>query len=235
MNEFKYSGEELDVFEQATNWKAYWSDLIRPHIGINVLEVGAGIGTNTLVLKDGNYDRWVCIEPDSLLCEKIVTKRDSGVISQAVDVKNSTLYEISVDNKFDTILYIDVLEHIENDREELEMAANLLTDSGKIIIISPAHNFLFSPFDQKIGHFRRYNKNDLIKLAPHSTTIIEIKYMDSIGFFASFANKLILKKSDPTHSQIAFWDSLMVPVSRWVDPILLHSAGKSILVTLQKG
>lgn len=234
MSEFIYSGEELDVFERANNWKAYWADIVRPHIGKRILEVGAGIGSTTVVLKGVEYERWVCIEPDSVLCEKIEQKKRSGILPNTIEVNNSVLSGVSDSERFDTILYIDVLEHIENDLAELEMAASLLSNKGKIIVLSPSHNFLFSPFDKKIGHFRRYNKKNLTKIIPATTKLVEIKYMDSIGFFASLGNKLILKQAEPSHSQIALWDRLMVPISRLVDPAIFHSAGKSILAIIEK-
>lgn len=234
MSEFKYTGEELDIFKHANNWKAYWSDMIRPHIGKKILEVGAGIGSTTVVLNSSKYERWVCVEPDGELCKKIEEKKYSGIIPNTIEVKKCTTAGISVSEKFDTILYIDVLEHIENDSNELEIALNLLSDNGKIVVLSPSHNFLYSPFDKQIGHFRRYNKKDIFKIVPKNARLSEIKYMDSIGFFASLGNKLILKQSEPSHSQIALWDGFMVPISRWIDPLIFNSAGKSILAIIEK-
>jgi ubiquinone/menaquinone biosynthesis C-methylase UbiE len=234
MNEFKYSGEELDVFSKALNWKSYWVEKIRPHIGNDVLEVGAGIGSTTIALKHVSFDSWLCIEPDSLLCEKINQRKNAGEIDSKVIFSNCIASELPGNNKFDTILYIDVLEHIKNDREELNTAYKLLNKNGKIIILSPAHNYLYSQFDNKIGHFRRYNKKQLCDIVPIGMTIKQISYMDSVGFFASLANKLILKQSDPTTAQIALWDKIMIPISKIIDPILFNLAGKSILAILQK-
>jgi SAM-dependent methyltransferase len=234
MSEFKYTGEELNIFEQANNWKAYWTVTIRRHIGNRILEVGAGIGSNTFVLKDVECERWVCIEPDSVLCKKIEDKKRSGLLSNKIEVINGTISDIPDFEKFDTILYLDVLEHIENDSAELRVAFNLLSDNGKIIILSPAHNFLFSPFDQKIGHFRRYNKKDITEIIPEKASLLELKYFDSIGLFASLGNKLILKKADPSNAQIAFWDRAIIPISRFVDPLIAYSAGKSILAIIEK-
>lgn len=234
MNDFKYSGNELDVFEQANKWKQYWADMVRPHMGNQILEVGSGIGSTTVVLKEVKYKRWVCLEPDNGLCQKIEEKKRSGILPHQIEVKNTILSEISDSEQFDTILYIDVLEHIEDDFTELEMAASLLCDKGKIIVLSPAHNFLFTAFDKKIGHFRRYNRKTLTKLRPLNTTLTEIKYLDSIGFFASLGNKLILNSAEPTQSQIVFWDRAMVPISKLIDPAISYSAGKSILAIFEK-
>jgi ubiquinone/menaquinone biosynthesis C-methylase UbiE len=234
MNDFKYSGEELDVFGGAHNWKAYWVEKIRPHIGKNVLEVGAGIGATTVALKYTPHDSWLCVEPDPLLCDKIRQRKNAGEIASNVQILNCTALDLVGKNKFDTILYIDVLEHIENDSEELKIALKLLKVGGALIILSPAHNYLYSQFDKKIGHYRRYNKKELSEIIPSDMLIKQMQYMDSIGFFASVANKLILKQSDPTKAQVWFWDKVMVPLSRIFDPIIFNLAGKSILVICQK-
>jgi ubiquinone/menaquinone biosynthesis C-methylase UbiE len=234
MNDFKYSGEELDVFGDAHNWKSYWVKKISPYIGKDVLEVGAGIGATTMAFKNVPHDSWICIEPDTLLCEKILQRKNTGEIAINVKVLNCTVEKLMGKNKFDTILYIDVLEHIKNDREELEIAFNLLKEGGRIIILSPAHNYLYSPFDKKIGHYRRYNKKLLSEIIPSGMMIKTLHFMDSVGFFASLANRLILKQSDPSRAQVAFWDKAMVPFSKIIDPILFNSAGKSILAIFQK-
>lgn len=234
MNEFKYSGEELHVFERAVNWKAYWVEKISPYMGKRILEIGAGIGSTTVALKDFSFDYWVSVEPDALLCEKMANKQRLGIISNAVEIFNGTASDLVYKNKFDTIIYIDVLEHIESDAAELRDVAKLLEEGGNIIILSPAHNFLFSPFDAKIGHYRRYNKKLLKSILPPGLSIQKIQYLDSVGFIASLANKMILKQSDPLDSQIAFWDKAMVPISRILDRFIFYSAGKSILAVFQK-
>lgn len=235
VGEFKYTGEELDIFEQAANWKAYWSCMLRPHIGKRVLEVGAGIGATAVALKDADFERWVSVEPDVDLCEKIKEKVRAGKISNKTDVTSCVISDMPKSEMFDTILYIDVLEHIEKDADELRMAATLLAEGGEVVVISPAHNFLFSPFDKKIGHFRRYNKKMLKQIVPPALNMIELKYIDSIGLFASLANRIILKSSDPKLSQVMFWDGYMVPLSRIVDPLIFHSAGKSIMAVMKNG
>ena len=64
------------------------------------------------------------------------------------------------------MLYIDVLEHIEHDLDELARAASHLAPGGHLVVLAPAHQALFSDFDRAIGHYRRYNRAGLQKLAP---------------------------------------------------------------------
>ena len=136
--------------------------------------------------------------------------------------------------KFETILYIDVLEHIKDDKEELKKASEFLKEDGFLVVLSPAFQFLYSRFDDAIGHYRRYSANQLKKMTPEYMKLVNIQYLDSAGFFSSLANRLILKQLYPTADQITFWDKWMIPVSRITDQILLHSFGKTILATWKK-
>lgn len=234
MKEYKYTGNELDIFEQATNWKSYWSGLIQPHMGKCILEVGAGIGATSTLFCNSIYERWVSLEPDKVLCKKIWDKMQLGNISNVTDIKNCEITHLSKNELFDTILYIDVLEHIDNDINELQVASNHLHNGGKIIIISPAHNFLYSPFDKKIGHYRRYNKFLIKQITPPELEIIEFKYLDSVGLLASLFNKIILRSSEPKLSQIKFWDDYIIPISKVIDPMTFNFIGKSVMSIMVK-
>jgi SAM-dependent methyltransferase len=144
-------------------------------------------------------------------------------------IRSETIFELASSEKFDTIIYIDVLEHIEDDNKEMKRACELLQPNGHLIILSPAYNFLFSPFDKAIGHYRRYTSKTLKQAMPAELKLVTLNYLDSVGLFASLANKLFLKQTYPSKKQIQTWDRLMIPVSKWMDKIFFHSFGKSIL------
>ena len=108
-------------------------------------------------------------------------------------------------------------------------ASELLLNGGHLIVLAPACNFLFSPFDKAIGHYRRYSAQTLKPVMPGELKLLKLQYLDSGGFFASMANKLLLKQTYPTEKQIQTWDKFMIPVSKWTDKIFFHSFGKSIL------
>jgi ubiquinone/menaquinone biosynthesis C-methylase UbiE len=227
---FSYVGEELALFSNATHWKRYWSRQLAPFIGSNVLEVGAGIGTNTPLLASSRQQRWVCLEPDLALVATLQSKIDTlGSRPTVLDVIGGDLKSLPSESTFDTILYIDVLEHIENDQAELETAYRLLSPGGHLIVLSPAHQFLFTIFDQGLGHFRRYSRETLQAVGPHGCVPLRIFYLDSVGFFASLANRLLLKQKLPTLAQIRFWDHYLVQPSQILDPLLGFHFGKTVI------
>ncbi len=220
-----YVGTELELFAQAVNWKSYLRRLIVPHFGPEVLEVGAGIGGTTRVLYDGAVTRWVCHEPDPALA----TTLRAGPLPAACEVVVGTLANLPEGAAFDTILYIDVLEHIEDDRAELERAARRLKPGGRLVVLSPSHQFLYTPFDRAIGHYRRYSRATLRAAAPAGLAEVRLSYLDAAGLLLSLGNRVVLRSAMPTASQIAFWDGCVVPISRFLDPLFAHRVGKSIL------
>lgn len=231
----KYIGNELELFSHAVNWKRYWGKKVIPFLGKQVLEVGAGMGTNTsFFLENGNeISKWVCLEPDARLAEQIHEKIPEEHRGK-VEVSTRYLKEYNKKEEFDAILYIDVIEHIKEDQAELEVAKSFLKKGGHLIILVPAHNYLYSNFDKEIGHFRRYNKARLKKAVGEGLSLEKLWYLDSVGTTASVFNKLFLKQSYPTVEQIKFWDRNLVTLSKVSDPLFGYHLGKSLLGVWKK-
>ena len=234
MTTFAYVGGELDLFAAATRWKSYFRSHLQPYLGSEVLEVGAGLGGTTRLLCRGRERRWVCLEPDAALAERLAQSIRAGEVPASCEVMVGTLEQIALRDDFDTLLYIDVLEHIPDDRAELARAAECLRPGGHVIALSPAHQWLYTPFDQAIGHCRRYTKKTLQALTPEELEIVRLIYLDSVGLLASLGNRLVLKSAMPTARQIAVWDRFLVRLSRVVDPILAYSVGKSVVGVWRK-
>jgi SAM-dependent methyltransferase len=223
-----YVGNELELFAEAGNWKRYFASKIRPHLGADVAEVGAGIGGTTALLSQGHQGHWLCLEPDRDLLARIEDAVARGELP-GVDARAATLAELPADRLFDTILYIDVLEHIDDDRGEAARASAHLRPGGKLVILSPAHQWLYSPFDRAIGHFRRYTKASLAAAVPEDLARVELLYLDMVGLLASAGNRFITSSAAPSRAQIKLWDGVMVPLSRLLDRVVGHTLGKSVM------
>jgi hypothetical protein len=232
-SEYSYIGRELHLFEHATNWKRYVAQYIRPYLGSSVMEVGAGIGANIGYLYDGQAD-WLSIEPDPQLADRIRGRIECRELPATCRVVVGTISDLPERERATSVLYIDVLEHIEDDAREVGIAARRLEIGGHLIALSPAHQWLFSPFDAAIGHHRRYDAASCRALAVPGLRLVALRYLDSIGMLVSAANKLLLRASTPKKEQILLWDRFMVPVSRCLDPLMRNRLGKSILVVWQK-
>ncbi len=236
MDSFHYVGEELDIFAHARNWKGYWSSQVAQSIAGDVLEVGAGIGANTAVLKAsaGPVRSWTALEPDPDLAGRLEKTLSADPATAGCIPRVGTTHTFKAEPLFDSLLYIDVLEHIAEDRQELEQAAALLRPGGHIVVLAPTHQWLYTPFDEAIGHFRRYSKTTLKACGPAACQLINMRYLDSLGMLASMANHFFLHQSQPKLGQILFWDRWLVPPSRLVDRLLFHTVGKSILAIWRK-
>jgi SAM-dependent methyltransferase len=229
MNAFAYVGDELDVFAHAVNWKRYFGRLLAPYVRGEVLEVGAGIGGTTRVLCTPRADRWVCLEPAPELAERLRMTASERPFAVPVDVEVGTVASLADDRRFDCILYIDVLEHIEADRAELRAASEHLKSGGALIVLCPAHPMLYTEFDRAIGHFRRYTKAMYRAIEPDGLRRERLIYLDSAGLLLSLGNRLLLRSGSPTLKQVKVWDRLFVPISRLMDPLLGRTVGKSIV------
>ena len=220
-----YDGSTLEKFSYTRNWKSYWTSALHSYIAGDVLEVGAGLGTNTDLIKNPQVRSIHSIEPDEALAARMY---DAVRAIPGVTAGAGTICSVS-GRLFDSIVYIDVLEHIEDDKSELAQAFHLLRPGGRLIVLAPALQALYSPFDKAIGHYRRYARKSLQSCTPPPSRLEKLAYLDCVGLIASGANRLILKQSSPSLRQILFWDKYMIPLSRILDPLIGHRLGKSIL------
>lgn len=232
--EYQYSGDELEIFSAATNWKNYIARLLKPFIKGTVLEAGAGIGTNTTLLLSQEVNSWILLEPDQKFCAVLNQLITEKKLPATCKVFNGYTTDMKEAEAFDAILYIDVIEHIEDDIHEIETATWLLKKDGHLIVVSPAHNYLMSPFDKAIGHYRRYSAKSLLAIGNNKLELVNTMYVDSLGFFASLANRFFLKQKYPTKKQISLWDKGLVPLSKLFDKALSYKAGKTIIVVWKK-
>jgi SAM-dependent methyltransferase len=224
---FQYVGNELELFARARNWKAYLASQIRPYLGHDVLEVGAGLGATSQMLCTPSQHSWTALEPDPRLASK--ARASTSQMPVPYEVRTGTSSSLSPQESFDSVLYIDVLEHIADDATEVRTSTRHLRPGGYLVVLSPAHQWLFSPFDAAIGHCRRYSGSTLRSAVTAPLRLVRRRYLDCVGVMASLVNKALLRQAAPTIRQIEIWDRVMVPISRRLDSALAFRVGKSIL------
>jgi len=234
VSDFRYEGGELDDFARAANWKRYWMGHAHDYLHGSVLEAGAGIGSNTLQLCTSDRREWVCLEPDSRSADILRQRLAESSLATAVAVIRGTIEDLDPDTRFDAILYVDVLEHIEDDAGELRRASGHVAPGGRLIVLAPAHQFLYSPFDASIGHHRRYDAAMMRAFQLPGLKLERLRYLDAAGMLASLANRVLLHQTLPTQRQISFWDQILVPCSRVLDPVFGYRLGKSLLAVWRK-
>ena len=229
---YHYVGLELELFKHANQWKQYLSKNMLEYIRGDVLEVGSGIGSTTRYLINKSVRSWICLEPDDNLLQISKNNLQPESFSSKIQYINNNIGIFKKKDKFNTIIYIDVLEHIKYSDVEINKACHLLRDEGKLLLILPAHQFLYSEFDSHVGHYRRYNLKDIERIIPSNYEIVKYKYLDSFSLVLSLSNKLFLKRSLPTKLQITIWNLIFVRISKFLDFLLRYRFGKSLFVVI---
>jgi hypothetical protein len=229
----EYIGNELQVFSLASNWGKYLRSQIIPYLSGTVIEVGAGIGTKTKELC-GNVNRYIAVEPDPTMYQTLLNETSLNIAMDNVECLHGVINDVTNNILADAVIYIDVLEHIESDKAQLELALSKIRPGGYLVVLSPAHQWLYTEFDRAIGHYRRYDRKSLLEISPPDSKVVCNRMLDSCGMLASLGNRLFLNNSMPSKSQILLWDRVMVPISRYLDRLTGFFIGKSILVVWQK-
>ena len=224
-----YDGWELGFFDLSKNFRKYQFDLIKEFISGKVAEIGPGNGIFLEYYLD-RCDKLDLFEPDKNLFSKLNYKFSNH---EKINIINDE-FNITT-NIYDVILYLDVLEHIENYEKEILKAHNALKEGGHLVINVPAFQFLYSDFDKDVGHFKRYSKKDITDLVlKNNLKITRLNYYDTIGFLLSFLSKMISSNYKKNfEKKIKIWNSL-IPASRILDKIFISSFGKSLLIVIKK-
>ena len=223
-----YEGWELSYFDKADKFRNYQFNLFKKYISGKTAEIGPGTGEN-IKYYHSSVSSLYLFETSKKLFEEInkKIKKYTNIYINDCDIKDSK-------EKFDTIIYLDVLEHIEDDQNEIFHAFHKLNVNGRLIINVPAFNILFSNFDKDVGHFRRYSKKDLLKrISTFDMRVVQLKYFDSIGFIFSLLSKITRNGKSNFGTKIKIWN-FFVPISRILDKIFFHSFGKSLICVVEK-
>ena len=131
-------------------------------------------------------------------------------------------------------MYFHVLEHIENDLKEIEEAKKRLNKGGHLIIIVPAHQKIYGNLDKAVGHFRRYEK-DFFSKDLNGLELINLKFLDTIGYFLYFINKIVFKNETfPSSFKIFLWDKIFTPITIFIDFMTGYNYGKCIIDIYKK-
>ena len=223
-----YPVEATERFDDAKFHRKYCMSFVKKFIHGNVLEVGAGCGSFTRDYIDNKMNATLT-ETDNKNFEDL---KKNFINNKNIKISNKTIFEI--EDKFDTILYLHVLEHIEDDRKELKEVETKLNKGGHLIIMVPRHQKLYSTFDKSIGHFRRYEINFFEKNFYNLNRKL-LKSLDSFGYFLYFLNKLFFKNEKfPSKFKIFIWDKIFTPLSIALDLITNYKIGKCIIAVYKK-
>tara|TARA_B100000242_G_C43014746_1_gene471839 strand:+ start:67 stop:750 length:684 start_codon:yes stop_codon:yes gene_type:complete len=225
----KYPEEATERFDKANIHINYCLSFFKKFIKGNILEVGAGCGSFTKFYQE---------KEQSITLTELDKKNFLDLKNKFDGKKNISISNSSVEfleKKFDTIMYLHVLEHISDDIQELKRAIDKLNNNGYLVIMVPAHQKIYSNLDKAVGHFRRYEKEffkkDLLGLKR-----IKFISLDSVGYFLYFLNKFFFKEEVyPSNLKIFLWDKIFTPITMVLDIFLMYKFGKCFVAVYKKG
>ena len=229
-----YIGKDLESMSYAHNYSKWIIELFLPYTGNNIAEVGAGTGNLTNLFSEiDKVNNITAFEPSEEM-HRVLSNNTSH--SEKILTVNNTAYNAAATypNHFDSIFYINVLEHIENDQEEVNLIHSMLKDRGYACIFVPALSWLYSNFDKSIGHYRRYHKKPLLNLfEENGFDIINIKYIDMLGIAPWYINFVLLKRTLDSKST-KIYDTYAIPVIKLLDKLIEAPIGKNLILVGQK-
>jgi SAM-dependent methyltransferase len=208
-----------------------------PYLQGDVLEVGAGTGTITRKLMErGAATSVVSLEPADNL---FATLDAYAALAERVTARKGKLDDLAdeLQSAFDAVLYVNVLEHIADDRREIQLAAGSLRPGGSLLVFGPALEVLYSQLDHKAGHYRRYSLRQLRTIVEEAgLRVVSLRYFDVLGLLPYLVVYRWLGRTEISSSTMWGYDRLIVPLSRLVQRILAHPpAGKNFILVAVKG
>lgn len=228
--EFNSADEELaaslESLDRAKNYAGWMYSMIEAFLGKEVLEIGAGHGTFTDLMLDGRSITATDLSPR---CVDILEKRFHDTLQVQVELCDvSTDFDLGL---FDSAVMINVLEHLDEDLEVLTRIRDVLRPGGHLIVLVPAFESLYSEFDRKVGHRRRYRRATLGALSERAGLLnVKLKYVNSIGFFAWWILAKQLRLTPTQGIVVKIFDMAIVPPLRGIESRWSPPFGQSLLL-----
>ncbi len=230
------SGESTftSSIENAVNYTRWVLSNYEKHFGRSILEVGLGHGAYRKFLPNSAQYTGLDIDEHCIQQARIQYPNDYFVQS---DITDSNLGALVEERNIDTILCLNVLEHIQDDKQAINNMLKQLKKHGKLLLFVPAYQWLYSDMDKLAGHFRRYRLNDIHNLLPGDVELLESKYFNAVGGFGWWLNKFAKHNSldsSAINAQVQFFDKNIVPIAKYVDIGTSKFFGQSLIWVIQK-
>jgi len=225
---------ELEVQGNAARYNQWRVQTIAPYLGEVLLEVGAGLGDITrLLIRMPQVQKVIALEPEPA-CLRALREQFRGVPSVEVvegDICDPDLARALAERGIDTVVCLNVLEHIEDDLAALRNIHRILEgEGGNLVVFAPASPMLYGAHDRLVGHYRRYTFGDLErKLGATGFRVTDRFYFNSVGWLA----RLLQKWSgggETSRASILFYDRLVVPPLAWLEGRMRPPIGQSLVV-----
>ena len=225
----------LELLSSVESYNDWTFEIIEPFIGNVILEAGCGKGTFTSrFLKKGKVV--ACDISEGYLREVEQKYKYNPNLSTVIkwDLNDSPGLQKFSNFNFDTIVCLDVLEHVKDDNKVLTNFNRLLPVGGILILKVPAIKIIYGSLDKHLGHYRRYSKNEIRTMVlQHGFEVLKQRYLNIIGIFGWYLNSVALRKSIIPVGQLRAYEKL-VPFLKFIEGIFPPPLGQSLFLVCRK-
>jgi len=243
LTDFQYPGRELEAMAQASNYHRWIIRLFAPYLGQHLVEVGAGLGSfSELILENHQCQTLSLVEPSAEMYQQLAVNASSltrNLPGTRVNTHHANFVAaaplIKKQQAPDSIIYVNVLEHIADDELELETMQQTLAPNGRVFLFVPALPWLYGAFDERVGHVRRYTKRALErKLKQSGFKPLMSTYFDSVGIAPWWIKYCLFRSEKMEPAGVRFYDRFVVPAVSRMESVIRPPLGKNIIVVAEK-
>jgi len=224
--------------EAATNYHRWNYEWIAPYVRGRILDIGGGTGNHIAFLRRAEVVS-IDLSPESVR-ELRARHRDLPNWSFEVgDITHPAIVDRLGRASFDTVLSCNVFEHIPADELAFAHAGRLLRPGGHLVLLLPAHAWLYGSMDRLAGHFRRYSIDDARrKLEAAGFAPVALRYVNAVGALGWFVNNRLISHRDLSsgaiNGQIRVFDRLLIPVLKRIEGARSMPFGQSLVCAGRK-
>jgi len=231
-----YAGKDLEAMSFAVNYHRWILSIFAPYLGSRVVEVGAGTGSFSELLLEQRLESLSLVEPSTGMYQQLCRRLgESQNVKTYNDIFENVAERIRSGERPDSIIYVNVLEHIADDVHELNVINKTLDAGGRIFIFVPALRWLHGSYDRAINHFRRYTRTELEKKCIASGfKVIESRYFDLLGVLPWWVKYKVLQSNNMEPGAVRFYDQRVVPIARTLESSVTPPIGKNVLLIGEK-
>lgn len=220
----------LEAFEQAPRFNAWMYDSIRPWLGKRLAELGAGRGNLSLHLRQGREVLLTDQRDDHVALLQARWGREPGVTVARLDMTRAEDHAAIRHFRPDTVVFLNVLEHIADDRLVLHLLHESVPSGGRLVVLVPYGMAYFSAFDREIGHHRRYGKGELEGKAQEAGFVVEHQhYFNKPGKLAWFLANTLGRRKRISPWQLRIYNTL-TPLFRIWDQVVPGTGLSTVVV-----
>ncbi|MBX7199494.1 MAG: class I SAM-dependent methyltransferase [Rhodospirillaceae bacterium] len=229
-----YEGSDLEVLADMPNYYAWIMETFGPHVRGDVVEYGAGIGTVSSRLAPLAASLTL-VEPSANLIPPLSARFAATPQVRVLHARLEDHVAALAEQSVDTLVLVNVLEHIEDDRAALQAMFRSLRRGGHLLVFVPALNFLMSKLDRLLGHFRRYHRPDLVsKVSAAGGAVKACRYVDLLGVGPWFLLNTLLGGTKFNPALVTLNDRVVLPMTKGLESIIPAPFGKNLILVAEK-